>query len=214
MSTMPNMQNQTVRDLTFDASGTVTTGGVAQLVLPERKSTTMLLICNPSTTSTLYFTFGSAVLTASLTGSGVSSVTVVNAGFGFTAGHPPVIEFLGGGRPFNTAAVATGLIGFDAPTHPARATCVMASATPLPGLKIASVTIDDPGTGYVTAPQVRVTNDVLDPQGVAVPVANAAGTIPIGPFGSLSINDITNPTDAIAVISATTSAPFTVKWRP
>jgi len=210
---MPGMQNQaTVRDLTFDASGTVATGGTAQLVLPERKSTTMLLICNPSSTATLYFTFGSALLSCTISGGGVNSVSVVNAGFNFT--NAPFVEFLGGGHPFNTAVVATGLVGYDAPTHPAKATAVMTSATPLPGFKIASVTIDDPGTGYTAAPYVRVTNRTFDPFGVATPVANAAGTIPISPFGSLSINDVTNPTDQIAVISATTSAPFTVKWRP
>ena len=213
MSTMPNIRNQTtMRDLTFDASGTVTTGGTAQLVIPERKSTTMFLLQNVSATATLFFTFGSALLAATLTGTGVSSVAVVNAGFNFTL--PPQIIPLGGGRPFNTAQIAAGQPDYDAPTHPARFTAVMTSATPLPGLKIASVTIDDPGTGYYAAPYMRVTNQTTDPFGVATPVANASGTLALLPYGSLSINDFANPTDQMAVISATTAAPWTLKWRP
>ena len=212
MTTMQGMRNQQVRDLTLDASGTITTGGTAQLVLPERLSTTMLLIQNVSATATMFFSFGSAVLSATLTGTKVTSVSVVNAGFNFT--YAPTVEFQGGGNPTNTAMTAAGLWGYDSPTHPARATCVMTSASPLPGLKIASVTVDDGGSGYRTAPYCWVKNSQLDPFGVATPTANGAGTYALLPYGSLAINDFANPTDPIAVYCATTTAHFSVKWRP
>lgn len=209
MSTQPNMRNQLVRDLTFDASGTIATGGTAQLVLPERKSTTMLLIQNISS-GNLLFEFGSARGTAVLTGSKVSSITVANAGFNFT--KAPSVELLGGGRPGNTAEVTpAGMPGWDAPTHPARATAVLTSATPLAGSKIASFTIDDGGTGYFAAPYVFIKNSPLDYSGAAQPSATSG--ILLYPGGDLCINDVTNPTDSIAVYGATTGQAFTVKWR-
>ena len=211
MSTMPGMQNQTSRDLTYDASGTITAGGVAQLVLAERKSTPMLLLQNLSAVN-MTFECGSARATCVVSGGKVTSVTVTNAGFNFT--RAPTVEFLGGGRPGNTADVSAGQPGYDAPTVPAQATCVMASATPLAGNKVSSITIDNPGAGYIIAPYVWIKNSQLDPQGVATPTNAGAGGILLTPYGSLAINDMTNPVDAISVFCATISSAFTVKWRP
>jgi hypothetical protein len=212
MSTLPNMQNQRVRDLTFDASGTITTGGTAQLVLPERNSTTMLLIQNISS-GNLLFEFGSARATATLTGTKVSSVTVTNNGFNFTLA--PEIEFLGGGRPYNTVMVPPAGVGaaggYDAPTHPAQAHCVMTTAS-AGGNQVNSITLDDGGTGYYSAPYVWIKNRRDDPSGCALPSSTSG--ILLVPYGSLCINDVTNPTDPISVYGATTGQAFTVKWRP
>jgi hypothetical protein len=213
MTTQPNMRYVQERDLLFDASGTIASGGTAQLVLPERRSTSMILIQNISSgTDVLWFAFGAARLTATISGGSVNSISVANAGFNFTIA--PVIELLGGGHPYNTTQVGIGQTGFDAPIHPAQATAVMASAAPLPGLKISSVTITDPGTGYVAAPYAWVRNSELDMAGVSVPAANSAGCIGLQQYGILHINNVANPTDPIAVIGATTGDAFTVRWRP
>lgn len=215
MTTLPDMRLQiATRDWAYDQSGTITTGGTAQLVIPERKTTTMLLLQNVSSTATMFFTVGTALLSCTISGGSVNAVTVVNAGFGFT--NTPTITPMGGGNPLSVSGlIPPGLPGWDTPANPGTFTAVMTSAAPLPGLKISSVTIGaGGGSGYLAAPYLFVTNAATDPSGVATPTANGAGTYALLPYGSLCINDFTNPTDPIAVYCPTTGAPWTLKWRP
>src|ERR1700761_2410012 len=78
-----NTRGQQVKDRLYDASGSITTGGTSQLILPERVSTTHLFLQNISDTD-MYFQFGSATAKCAITSGAVSSVTVLNGGFGFT----------------------------------------------------------------------------------------------------------------------------------
>lgn len=205
MTRIPGTRGQEFRDFVFDASGTIGTGGTPQVILPERRSTTMLLIENTSSEN-LRFEFGSARATATITNGAVTSVTITNAGFNFT--RLPVVQFLGGGDATNGAYLgATPPLPFGpSPSHPATGTAVLSSGA------VASIAITDPGSGYVAAPFIFITNDLMDPNGCAVPSATSG--VLLVPNGSLSINDTACPTDPIAVYGATTGSAYVVKWMP
>lgn len=203
MTAIPGTRGQSYRDFTFDNSGAIATGGTAQLILPERLSTSMLTIQNISAEN-LYFEFGSARATAAITSGAVSSITVTNAGFGFT--RAPKVTFIGGGNATNGVYVgATPPLPFGpSPSRPATGTAVLSGGV------VASITINDPGAGYISAPRILITNDILDPNGCAVPSATSG--ILLVPNGSLRSDVMAVTTDPIAVYGATTGSRYTVKW--
>jgi|SRR5579863_74779 len=211
---------QAVRHFKFDASGTIATGGTPQLLLPERKSTSFLVITNISDTI-MYIEFGSARATAALSGTAVNSVTVTNGGFGFT--KPPAVWFYGGGINIdfnnspNPSFVGAGLYGYPPPsgaqpTGPANRPA-QAHATLSAGV-VNAIVVDDGGQGYVVAPQVFLTNSLLDPNGVASPFfSSTLSGIPLNPGGgSYYVNGTTCTTDPISIYCATTGKAFTCKW--
>jgi hypothetical protein len=223
---------QQTRHPKFDASGTITTGGTPQLLLPEAKSRAFLLIINQSSAS-LYLDFGSARATASLAGGAVTGTTITNGGFGFT--YPPDVFFYGGGNSGVGGVLGVGQWGYPAPGDPAW------SAPPgdygrgggrvdlsgqrqakghavLTANAVSSIVIDDPGAGYQVAPMVFMANSLRDPFGCANPGQNSAtsffGAITIVASGNYYVNGTTCPTDAIAIYGATTGQAFTCKWMP
>ena len=103
----------------YRADGSVTTGGTAQLILPRAAPRSSIIIQNTSTSDTLYLEFGCARATATLTNGAVTSITVTNAGFGFT--YPPSVHFLGGGNPLNGRDLGLGYPNQDAPSNYATA---------------------------------------------------------------------------------------------
>ena len=198
----------------FDLSGTITEGTVAQLILPESKSRSMLLVSNISAVA-MYLEIGSARATATISNGAVTSCTVTNAGFGFT--FAPEIEFLGGGAYGQSGRYGTnisqfvgvGQIGYPAPNSPAKAHCVMTGSAP--NMSVASIAIDFGGLLYVAAPYVQITNRLADPNGCAIPSATSG--IYLGPGGgSYYVNGTTCPTDPLALYCATTSSAFVLKW--
>lgn len=195
---------QNVRDLSYNIWGSIESGGTPQLLLPEAISRSMLLIQNTSDTD-MYVKWGSAVITASLTGDKVTSCTVVDGGFGFT--RPPRIQFLGGGTGGNSAFLGANTPGYPAPSHPATAQCVLTADV------VTSVVIDDPGSGYISAPMVRVTNDQRDPYGCATPAVGSGYRLVLG-GGSLFVNGTTCFTDQIAIFCATGSKTFALAYLP
>lgn len=205
-------REQNVQDFKFDASGTIGTGGTAQLVLPRRSACSMLLVQNVSSAG-LMLEFGSARATCTISGGKVNAITVTNAGFGFTL--PPNVIFFGGGNNLgpgnapNSLFVGAGIYGYPSPSRPAIAHCVMTGSAP--NLSVASITIDDPGAGYVCAPQVFLHNDILDPNGCAVPSATA-GLLLAANGGSYYVNGTACTTDPIAIYGANTGQAFTCKW--
>src|SRR5208282_5639050 len=78
----------------YDFSGTVTTGGTAQLVLPRHQSRSYLLVQNTSSAN-LLFTFGSNTATPTVTNQAVASIAVGNAGMGYSFARQVMI--MGGG---------------------------------------------------------------------------------------------------------------------
>jgi hypothetical protein len=203
---------QQVRHYIYDASGTITSGGTPQLLLPQHQSRSILLFTNNSA-GNLYLDFGAARVTCTISTGAVATFSITNAGFGYT--YPPRVHFNGGGQPvatlasgrpagMNTAYVGAAGPGFPAPVHRARAHATLSVGA------VNAIVLDDPGAGYVVAPQVFLMNSDLDPIGVAI--ASATSGYPITPNGSLNINGTCCPTDAISIFGATTGQAFTCKY--
>src|SRR5271169_2144925 len=111
---LPSSGNQSVTHPLYRADGAIVSGGTAQLVLARSYSRCMLYIENTSA-GALNFEIGVGAATAVLTSDVVTSINVVNAGFGFT--KPPLVRLLGGGMPqvgspitntFNTSYLGLG----------------------------------------------------------------------------------------------------------
>lgn len=202
--------DQHVHHPMFDASGTITSGGTPQLVLPRAFSRSSLLFVNNSAVN-MYLEVGGARATATLTSGSVSSIAITNAGFNFT--KAPRVTFLGGGNTGNNqnnpAFLSAGLPDFPAPVNPARGTCVMTGSAG--NLSIASITIDNPGSGYAVAPYVWIHPDPNDNAGCAVPSATS-GFLVVANGGSWTPNGTVCTTDPIAVFCATTSSGYTCKY--
>lgn len=210
---LPGTRSQQQRDLLYDASGTITTGGTAQLLLPERKSTSFLLIQNISNYP-MFVKFGSAKAHATLTNDAVTSITVDDSGFGFTL--PPTIQLLGGGGVgWNMADglfTGCGQPQYPAPSDFATAQPVMASSA-ISGKKVNTITVTHGGSKYKQAPYVFIANAFNDPFGCATVSATSGVSLP-AVSGSITFNGTACPTDAISIYSDTTSSPFTCLWLP
>ena len=212
--TSPHESNTTMRligakgqqlvDDYYDNSGTITAGGTAQLLLPQRKACSHLVIANNST-GVLMVQFGIRPAVATLTSGVVTSVTVPDAGFGFL--YPPTLLFLGGGN-INDPTMSTGATMPDWPSvnSPAQARAVLTAGA------ISSVLLDNGGSGYLAAPYVFIQADRRDPTGVGIPSATVG--IPIAAGGAYYVNGTACPTSAIAIWGATTGQAFTCKWMP
>ncbi len=220
-------REQAVADYLLDASGTITTGGAAQLLLPQHMSRSSFMFVNNSA-SIMYVDFGAARATCALSTTTVSSTfTITNAGFGYT--KPPVVRFMGGGAPQGVSVSAgpgtggvstmvganTGFIGsaipfpnWPSPPHPAQAHATLSSGA------VNAIVLDDPGAAYIYAPYMLLFNNGLDPVGCAVPsaTAGAGGFAVVANGGSLTFNGTVCPTDQCSVFCATTSAGFTLKY--
>lgn len=196
------------QDDMYDASGTITAGGTAQLVLAQAPSRSFLLLQVEGPDS-LWFEFGSGRATASLTSGAVSSCGVTNAGMGFS--YTPSIVFEGGGALNNGLYLGVGQPEALSPSRPAVAHCVMTGSAP--NMTIASIAIDDGGAGYVCPPYVYIRNNPNDPNGAAVPGNASAGSIfvPAGNFPMIW-NGTVCPTSQISVFGAVTGTKYTVKW--
>lgn len=200
---------QRVRNHLFDASGTITSGGTAQLIVPTALERSSFVFVNNSS-SNMNLEVGAARATAAITNGAVSSITVTNAGFGYSIA--PIVYLMGGGNTGNnqnnpTFGSAT-LPDYPAPADVATAHCVMTGSAP--NMTVASITIDSPGSGYAKAPYVLIVNSPNDAYGCAAPSATVG--ITIIPNGSWSNNGIACTTDQIAVYCASTSAAFSFKY--
>jgi hypothetical protein len=228
MGTLVGAGQQQKRFPLYCADGSITTGGTPQLVLPRLQSRSLLKLQNTSA-GPLWFEFGSARATATITAqtgtpySYVSSVAVTNAGFNFT--KPPVVIFYGGGQGGNGSYLGLNQFGGPAPDatlrvshsryaidpHPAKAHCVMTGTAP--NLSVSSIIVDDPGMGYVIAPNVFLMDSDLDPYGCAVPSVGVGMLLPSG-SAPLLIDSTSCHTDAISVFGATTGQTFFCRWMP
>lgn len=194
----------------YDASGTISSGGTAQLVLPRAMERTSLILENISDTDML-FEFGAARATASLSSGAVSSVSVANAGFGYS--KPPLIIFYGGSylninQSSPTFSIA-GLPDYPTPSNPAQAHCVMSGSAP--NQTVGSIVVDNPGSSYEYPPFVFLMNDPSDMFGCAVPSASV-GVLLKANGGSYTNNSSICITDQISVFCASSSKAFTCKY--
>ena len=186
----------------YDASGTITNGGTAQLLLPRRMSCSSLEIQNISDTN-MFIEIGSARATATITNGVVTSVAVTNSGFNFTL--PPIVEFLGGGNAGNTTFVSATLPDYPSPSNPAIAHATLSAGS------VNAIVIDNGGSGYKIAPYVFIRNSDLDPSGCATPSATS-GLILLPSGGAFTANGTTCTTDPISIFCATSGKAFSCKW--
>ncbi len=157
----------------------------------------------------MYLGIGGALATASLTNGVVSSISVTNAGFGYT--RVPSVHFLGGGNDawdmVNPSLLSPGQPTWPAPAHPASAHAVLSGNT------VGSIVIDDGGVNYKNAPFVFLQNSIYDPFGCFTPGATTAGSILIkAGGGSYTNNGLACTTDAISVFCASSSKAYTFKF--
>jgi hypothetical protein len=204
---------QAVYHYLYRADGSIATGGTPQLVLGRSVARSHLLFQNTSN-GPLWIEIGTGAATATLSNGGVASVSVVNAGFGFSA--PPLVRFFGGGNAYgNTSFTGSSQPNFPGPNSVgpagriARARCVMTGSAP--SMSISSIVVDDPGAGYVIAPYVAILNSDLDPNGAAAP-ADGVGIFMNASAAPLIYNGTVCPTDPVAVWGATTGQTFTCRW--
>jgi hypothetical protein len=201
-------RSQQQQDDMYDFSGTITTAGTAQLLLPQAKSRSLFIFSNTSA-NVMSIQFGIRPSTATLTSGAVSAVTLVDAGQLFWL--PPLVEFLGGG-----AAGAPGFAGatapdWPAPNNPATGHAVMSGAAG--SQTISSISIDFAGSGYLVVPYVLVKAQPGDPTGVGALGATTAG-IQIAANSTLQLNGTCCPTSAAVVFCGTSASTFTCKTMP
>jgi hypothetical protein len=197
-------RGQQLRDFMYDASGTITTGGTAQLILPEHNFRTAVWLQNISDTA-MYVEFGGARAHATLTSGVVTSLTIDNAGFGYTV--PPDVIFYGGGDlTKNPNYLCPGLPGNVCPSTLAQAHAVLAAGA------VSSFVIDNGGKNYVKAPYVFLRSSQQDPYGVAIPSATSGFELPANGTTPLMFDKTVCVTDAIAIFCASTGKAFTCKY--
>jgi len=168
----------------------------------------------------MYVEFGSARATATLSGNSVASCSITNAGFGFT--YAPIVEFMGGGYAGNSQYLGLSQPNGRAPAGTFGATPSLARPAQgiavLSGSTLGSITITDPGAGYIKAPFVFIRNNPLDPYGCATPAAPSGIALQPATGGSAALNNSIMfngsdcPTDAVAIYCASSSKAFTCKW--
>lgn len=209
MAALVGLRGQLYTDHFFDVSGTITSGGTAQILLPVALSRSSLLIQNISDTN-MFISIGAPPATAALSSGTVSTVTAGNAGAGYS--RPPQVMFLGGSLSNRASAPTYSLAGlpdYPAPSNPASAHCVMTGTAP--NQTISSIAVDNPGSGYAYPPFVFLVNDPLDPYGFSVPSAtNGIELVSAG--GSYTSNGSVCTTNQIAIFCASSSKAYTVKF--
>jgi hypothetical protein len=199
---------QQIDDL-YDSSGTITAGGTAQLVLPQRKSCSLLLLENISTVD-MTFQIGVQPAVATLTNGVVTSITVNDVGFGFQL--PPEVVAYGGGNSNDPSTKGGTLFGWPSPNNPAVLRAVMTTSL-LGGLQISSIEIDNGGSGYIAPPFIYIRPDRRDPTGVGLPSATVGLLLKAG-GGQASYDATMCPTTAVSAFCATTGSAYTCKWAP
>jgi len=209
MSALVGVRGQYIKNHLYDVSGTISSGGTAQLLLPMALTRTSLIIQNISDTN-MYISIGAPPATCTLSSGSVSTVTAGNAGQGYS--RPPYVLFYGGALA-NRASAPTytlaGLPDYPSPANPATAHCVMTGAAG--SQTISSIVVDNPGSGYAYPPFVFLVNDPLDPFGFSVPSATSGIELVSG-GGSYTSNGSICITDQIAIFCASSSKAFTCKF--
>jgi hypothetical protein len=202
MARLVGFSGQKVLTTGFRADGTA--GTAPTLILPNAAPRSSVLIQNVSDTQ-MWFEFGCARATATVTSGVVTSCTITNAGFNFT--YAPRVLFLGGGHDGNGRNLGVGYPEQNAPSNVATGHCVMTGSAG--NLSVASITIDNGGSGYTIAPYVLLVNDPNDAFGCADPSASSGTgfTLYPGQWLDKATHHIV-PTDAIAVYCSSNSKKY------
>ena len=205
MTALPTQQNNPPRNpfRLLDASGSITSGGTAQLILPAVPQRAYFEFVNNSNAN-MYLEFGPARASCNLTSGSIGTLTVTNAGFGYT--YAPNVTLLGGGGDNNYPDGATNAVPYQfyPPTAYGSAHVTVGSGS------ISTLIIDYGGVGYVTTPYVLMKNDPRDPFGCAKPTASTG--VLITPGGSYTMTNTFVTTEPVAVYGGTTGQQFACKY--
>ena len=189
----PGIRSQLQLDDRIVITGTIASGGTAQLVLKQQPRRMTLEISNNHASALLTAAIGPAIGHATISNGAVTGITVDNGGLGYTLA--PQIVLLG------------GLIDGDyanAPSHPATAHTTLSSGV------VQTPTIDDGGAGYVVAPLVYFMNPLPALGGGAYTPSATVG-IPIAAGTTYQMaNGLLVPGSAIALFGGTTGQAYTV----
>lgn len=203
MAVLVGMRGQQTFDYAYDASGTITSGSTAQLVLPEQLQRSMLFFQNISAT-VMYLELGGARASCTISSGAVNTITVTNGGFGYTI--PPKVEFYGGGDlTKNPTYLCPGLPGNVMPGNIPSARAILTAGA------VSSIVIDNPGKNFVQAPFVFLKSREQDPFGAATPSATV-GMYLAANGGSILFNGTSTPTSALSVFCSASSAAYSCKW--
>ena len=214
MTMLVGTRGQQARDPVHTVTGIVGSGGGTYLVLPEQKMRGFFLFQNLSN-SVMYLEVGAGEATATLTSGVVSSITVVNGGFGYTVA--PQVLLLGGGYDGNTTFTGATSPGYPPPgvsynnDLPPIGTPAQAHAV-LSGGIVNSIVVDYGGSSYAKAPYVCLINDPNDPNGAADPSKNSGSGIYVAASSSVTFNGTACPTSPVAVYCATSGARWACKF--
>jgi hypothetical protein len=180
-------------DILFVADVTLASGN-ATLVLPAQPSRSFLMLQNLGN-HPMYVEFGAGTATATLTGTKVTSISVVNGGFNFTS--PPIVRLMGGGP--SASGNGKPYLGLNQPNGQNPSHVALAHAT-LSGGAVNAFVVDDQGSGYLIAPYVLLLNSDLDPYGCATPSATSGITLPASQTAPIKFDGSFCPTGPVAVI--------------
>lgn len=187
--------DQIREDYLYRADATIASTNTAQLVLANSMSRSSLILQNLGSHA-MYIEIGAGRAHATLSSGVVTSLTVDNAGFGFT--NPPLVRFLGGGSGGAFFGNNPNYLGLNQPGGPAPSNPATAIAV-LSGNAINSFTITNGGSGYVKAPYVLLINSDLDPYGCSAPSTTSGFSLPANQATPVAWNGATCPTQAVAV---------------
>ena len=175
MAALPNFRGQSALIPKFNFDGSIASATAPQLILPQAAPRSSFSFQNASS-AVLWLQFGPATAKATVTNGVVTSIAVVNGGFGYS--YAPRVKLLGGGTKNNGLNLGSGYPGSDSPSNIATAHCVMTGSAP--NMSIASIVVDNGGAGYSNdsraAPYVQLINDPNDEFGCANPYNSGAGS--------------------------------------
>lgn len=213
MGTLVGASMQGKRFPLFRADGSITAGGTPQLVRPQVPSCSMLILQNLSN-GPLWFEFGAARATATISSGVVTGFTITNAGFNFT--KPPLVRLFGGGYANNSSYLGLGQPGGEAPSSGVGIGVPAAAYATLSGGAVNAIVLEQHhgysgGKGYACAPYVFMENSNLDPNGCAVP-STGVGLMLSAQSPPYDVNGTSCHTDSISVFGATTGQTFFCGW--
>jgi hypothetical protein len=151
-------------------------------------------------------------MTGTVPNQSVSSVAVANAGQGYS--RPPQVVFFGGGGGYGAGIQAgwmqlgVGAPDEDAPSNVAMAHCVMTGS--VPNQTVASIAIDNPGSGYVCAPMCYLRNDPYDPNGCVAAAAATSIQLAVGSAGIFFDKSVC-PTTPVVIVGSN-GGTYSVKY--
>jgi hypothetical protein len=208
----PSLSGQAGRHPSFPADGKIASATLPQLILPDQPSRAFLHFQNTSS-AIMWFGFGSARATCTISGGAVATFTITNPGFNFT--RPPSVTFLGGGQGTGNGVIPTNTsyVGAAGPQFPAPASVAQAHAV-LTGGAVTSIVLDFGGSGYVQPPLVFLQNDPLDPLGAFDPSYNSGSGFQLYPGNSIYEAGNMVETGPLAVFCATLNSTFACRYMP